>query len=356
MSRPTPPALTVRYDGSHAHLRARQRCCGRPRPPRRRPHRTPADLARPPGAAVRPGPLGRHRQRQPQRHVRQRPPGARGRHSRRPAGQHRQPRRSAADVRGGPPSGIGGHAAADHVGAGRIAAQHEPGRASRHRHRLRRAAYPPPPPSTRSSRCTRPDRSRDTRRVRRPTPAARRRIRRARRSRVRPTAVAAADLRARSGIGHRRWVRRPRRARARATSRRACSRSCGRDAPPRCRRARSRSAAPPTTTSSSPTCWPRATTPRWCRRPAAPRSVDNRSINGTFVNGARVESAMLHDGDVVTIGNVDLRLPRRHAGPPHRDRGRHPHRRPRGARRHVDHRGQQDAAGQHLDRRRGPAR
>lgn len=34
--------------------------------------------------------------------------------------------------------------------------------------------------------------------------------------------------------------------------------------------------------------------------------VDARSINGTFVNGARVESALLHEGDVVTIGNVDL--------------------------------------------------
>jgi ABC-type multidrug transport system ATPase subunit len=33
---------------------------------------------------------------------------------------------------------------------------------------------------------------------------------------------------------------------------------------------------------------------------------DARSSNGTFVNGARVESALLHDGDVVTIGNVDL--------------------------------------------------
>jgi ABC-type multidrug transport system ATPase subunit len=33
---------------------------------------------------------------------------------------------------------------------------------------------------------------------------------------------------------------------------------------------------------------------------------DNRSINGTFVNGARVETAVLHDGDTVTIGNVDL--------------------------------------------------
>ena len=33
---------------------------------------------------------------------------------------------------------------------------------------------------------------------------------------------------------------------------------------------------------------------------------DERSINGTFVNGTRVESKMLSDGDVVTIGNVDL--------------------------------------------------
>ena len=33
---------------------------------------------------------------------------------------------------------------------------------------------------------------------------------------------------------------------------------------------------------------------------------DERSINGTFLNGTRVESAVLHDGDVITIGNVDL--------------------------------------------------
>jgi len=33
---------------------------------------------------------------------------------------------------------------------------------------------------------------------------------------------------------------------------------------------------------------------------------DNRSINGTFVNGNRVESAVLQDGDIVTIGNIDL--------------------------------------------------
>ncbi|WP_422749257.1 FHA domain-containing protein [Mycobacterium sp. WMMD1722] len=34
--------------------------------------------------------------------------------------------------------------------------------------------------------------------------------------------------------------------------------------------------------------------------------VDARSINGTFVNGTRVESALLNEGDVVTIGNIDL--------------------------------------------------
>ncbi len=40
--------------------------------------------------------------------------------------------------------------------------------------------------------------------------------------------------------------------------------------------------------------------------PAGTEIQDHRSINGTFVNGARVDSAMLRDGDVVTIGNVDL--------------------------------------------------
>ena len=33
---------------------------------------------------------------------------------------------------------------------------------------------------------------------------------------------------------------------------------------------------------------------------------DARGINGTFVNGTRVDSAVLSEGDVVTIGNVDL--------------------------------------------------
>ena len=40
--------------------------------------------------------------------------------------------------------------------------------------------------------------------------------------------------------------------------------------------------------------------------PSGTEIVDNRSINGTFVNGTRVEQALLREGDVVTIGNVDL--------------------------------------------------
>jgi ABC transport system ATP-binding/permease protein len=40
--------------------------------------------------------------------------------------------------------------------------------------------------------------------------------------------------------------------------------------------------------------------------PSGTEIRDERSINGTFVNGARVESQLLHDGDTVTIGNVDL--------------------------------------------------
>ena len=40
--------------------------------------------------------------------------------------------------------------------------------------------------------------------------------------------------------------------------------------------------------------------------PSGTEIRDERSINGTFVNGARVESAMLHDGDTVTIGNIDM--------------------------------------------------
>ena len=40
--------------------------------------------------------------------------------------------------------------------------------------------------------------------------------------------------------------------------------------------------------------------------PSGTEIRDDRSINGTFVNGQRVDSAVLREGDVVTIGNVDL--------------------------------------------------
>jgi ABC-type multidrug transport system ATPase subunit len=40
--------------------------------------------------------------------------------------------------------------------------------------------------------------------------------------------------------------------------------------------------------------------------PGGTEIVDNRSINGTFVNGTRVDTALLNEGDTVTIGNVDL--------------------------------------------------
>ncbi len=40
--------------------------------------------------------------------------------------------------------------------------------------------------------------------------------------------------------------------------------------------------------------------------PAGLAIRDNNSSNGTFVNGALITSAMLRDGDVVTIGNTDL--------------------------------------------------
>jgi len=40
--------------------------------------------------------------------------------------------------------------------------------------------------------------------------------------------------------------------------------------------------------------------------PAGLEILDNRSSNGTFVNGQRIERTVLHDDDVVTIGNTDL--------------------------------------------------
>ncbi len=40
--------------------------------------------------------------------------------------------------------------------------------------------------------------------------------------------------------------------------------------------------------------------------PSGTEIRDERSINGTFVNGNRIDRALLGEGDVVTIGNVDL--------------------------------------------------
>ncbi len=37
------------------------------------------------------------------------------------------------------------------------------------------------------------------------------------------------------------------------------------------------------------------------------RILDDRSLNGTFVNGRRVEHADLYDGDLIGIGRLELR-------------------------------------------------
>ena len=42
-------------------------------------------------------------------------------------------------------------------------------------------------------------------------------------------------------------------------------------------------------------------------RPAGARILDDRSSNGTFVNGRRVQQADLHNGDVIVLGRVVLR-------------------------------------------------
>jgi len=40
------------------------------------------------------------------------------------------------------------------------------------------------------------------------------------------------------------------------------------------------------------------------QRRGAVRILDDRSSNGTFVNGRQIQEAQLHDGDVVVIGRV----------------------------------------------------
>jgi pSer/pThr/pTyr-binding forkhead associated (FHA) protein len=42
-------------------------------------------------------------------------------------------------------------------------------------------------------------------------------------------------------------------------------------------------------------------------RPSGAQILDDRSANGTFVNGRRIQQAELHDGDVIVIGRVTLR-------------------------------------------------
>lgn len=42
-------------------------------------------------------------------------------------------------------------------------------------------------------------------------------------------------------------------------------------------------------------------------RPTGARVLDDRSSNGTFVNGRRVQQADLADGDVIVIGRIMLR-------------------------------------------------
>ncbi|HEV3046604.1 MAG TPA: FHA domain-containing protein [Solirubrobacteraceae bacterium] len=43
-------------------------------------------------------------------------------------------------------------------------------------------------------------------------------------------------------------------------------------------------------------------------RPAGARILDDRSANGTFVNGRRVQQADLQGGDVIVLGRVVLRF------------------------------------------------
>lgn len=42
-------------------------------------------------------------------------------------------------------------------------------------------------------------------------------------------------------------------------------------------------------------------------RLSAPRVIDDRGLNGTWVNGRRVREAELHDGDVIVVGQTILR-------------------------------------------------
>ena len=63
--------------------------------------------------------------------------------------------------------------------------------------------------------------------------------------------------------------------------------------------------SPPTCTSTRTPS--RAVTRSSSARPTAPALLDDRSSNGTFVNGRRISQAELRDGDVILLGRVVLR-------------------------------------------------
>ena len=171
-------------------------------------------------------------------------------------------------------------------------------------HRRRRPTPPPTAPTVYRPAAHGPARHREAGRLRRtsrdrsrPTPARRSRATRTRRTRRPRTGVAPAAQRIGAAADGSRQRAHPDGADrdpadgpagpVTATWRPACSRSCGRGSPLMCRKARSRSVAPPTTTSSSPTSWRPGTTPRWCRRP---RLRDRRSLT-TAASTARSSTA-----------------------------------------------------------------
>jgi hypothetical protein len=52
-----------------------------------------------------------------------------------------------------------------------------------------------------------------------------------------------------------------------------------------------------------------------CSQPQAVRVLDDRSLNGVFLNGERTEWAELHDGDELQIGRYRLYFVERGGGP-----------------------------------------
>ena len=340
---PTSPACADRsVRRISAHIRRWQRCRHRPRSPRRRAYRPPSDLPGTPGAAVRPGPVAGDRQRQPQRHVRQRAPGADRRHPGRSAPQHRQPGRPGAEFRRGQARGVRGPAADDVDIRSRSARAARPGPQPR----TQPAADLPPAAvpvrcaaeATRrpSSRGTRAARSRAIRAAGTTRPCAHPGV-----ARFPTTFATGARVGDGDGPDGRTALERgePRDEHAEDPAARPSRRSAAgldQDRPQhrqRHRHPRRAGVAPP----RDPGAHRRRH--RDPRQPQHQRDIRQRVArrNGGPARGRHGHHRQRRPG-----------VPRGHAGPPHRDCSRHQHRRPRCARRHVDHRGQQDAAGQHL--------